>query len=274
MNSASLFALTLLAAMPALALNEISWVASTGLDTNTCIRTAPCKTFQHAHDQTNPGGIVKAVDAADYGIVSINKAITIDGNGVGAEIEAMGAPGISVSAGPVTIRDLTIHATGGGDGIDASGADIHVENVTITGVPRIGVNANAIPSGAVQMTAKNLTVTGATMIGIYIGGSSASIRDSMVRGTTGPGIRVASFSGQPPAVALIERTDVSFNTTGLQSDNNTTGAGATARISDLVITNNTTGISAVNGGQIITLRTNVLAGNSTDGSTPFSISLK
>jgi hypothetical protein len=56
--------------------------------------------------------------------------------------------------------------------------------------------------------------------------------------------------------------------------NNGGGAGATARVSDTVITGNGTGIYASNGGQIITLRTNMLAGNTTDGSTPFSISLK
>jgi hypothetical protein len=67
---------------------------------------------------------------------------------------------------------------------------------------------------------------------------------------------------------------LSFNSIGLQADNGPGGAGSTARISDSVITGNTTDISAVNGGQIITFRTNMLAGNSTDGSTPFSISLK
>jgi hypothetical protein len=67
---------------------------------------------------------------------------------------------------------------------------------------------------------------------------------------------------------------LSFNTTGLLSDNGTTGPGATARISDSVITGNNLGISAVNGGQIITFRTNMVAGNTTDGSTLFSTSLR
>jgi len=43
---------------------------------------------------------------------------------------------------------------------------------------------------------------------------------------------------------------------------------------DTVITGNTTGISALNGAQIISFRTNLLAGNGIDGATPFSISLK
>ena len=62
------------------------------------------------------------------------------------------------------------------------------------------------------------------------------------------------------------------NAIGLVVNNN--GAAATARISDCVITGNTTGVSTVNGGQIITFRNNAWAGNTTDGATPFSVSLK
>ena len=274
MKPVSIFARTLLADLPALAQNPISWVSSTGSG-NACTRTAPCANFQTAVNVTNAGGIVKAVDAADYNIVNIGKAITIDGNGVGAEIEVGAAfsAGISVSAGPVTISDLKIHTAANGYGITMGNADVHVENVTITGAPLYGVSANgtAFP---VHLTAKNLTITGASSAGIYIINASADIRDSVVRGTAGPGIYVRSLSSSPPAVALIERTALSFNTTGLVADNLPGGGGATVRISDSVITGNSTGISAVNGGQIITFRTNMLAGNSTDGSTPFSISLK
>src|SRR5215831_15068534 len=84
-----------------------SWVSSTGSDLNPCSRTAPCQTFQHAHDSAATNGIVKAVDAANYGPLNITKSITIDGNGVGAEIDvtAVGGLGINISGGPVTIKD-------------------------------------------------------------------------------------------------------------------------------------------------------------------------
>ena len=73
--------------------------------------------------------------------------------------------------------------------------------------------------------------------------------------------------------ALIERSRMISNATGLGVALGGAFA-ATARISDCVITANTTGVLTVGGGQIITLRNNTWAGNSTDGSTPFSISLK
>jgi hypothetical protein len=265
MNYTSIFALTLLATAPAVALNNISWVASTGDDTNPCIRTAPCKTFQTALNNTNPGGIIKAIDATDYGTVIVSKAITIDGNAVGAAIEAGNAVGIYIYAGPVTIRDLTIHLVPNGIGIETS-ADTHIENVLIAGGPIYGVYT----TGG-RLTAKNLTVTGVVgTTDVFILGASASIRDSVFRG--GQGVYVLSNAGSA-AVALIERSEMSFNSNGLVADN-TGGGGATVRISDCVITGNTNGVFTVNGGQIISFRTNMLAGNTTDGAIPFSVSLK
>jgi hypothetical protein len=55
---------------------------------------------------------------------------------------------------------------------------------------------------------------------------------------------------------------------------NNSGFAATARISDCVITGNATGVSTSGGGQIISFRNNTWAGNTTDGTTPFSVSLK
>ena len=44
--------MTLCAALPVLALNTESWVASYGSDANPCTRSSPCASFQHAHDMT------------------------------------------------------------------------------------------------------------------------------------------------------------------------------------------------------------------------------
>lgn len=178
-ENTSIFALTLLAAASALAQNNISWVASTGLDSPSCgARTAPCRTFQTAHDNTSAGGIIKAVDAANYGAPNVTKAITIDGNGVGAEIQVPTSAGIGINIvnGPVTIRDLTIQVFLTNIGIQAQ-ADTHIENVVIAGAPAYGV----ILGGSARLTAKNLTVIGATTTGLVIYSGSASIRDSVVR---------------------------------------------------------------------------------------------
>jgi hypothetical protein len=68
MNSTSVFALALLA-VPALAQPYgTSWVSHSGVDTGTCGLVAnPCKSFQIAIQHTNMNGIVKALDAGEYG---------------------------------------------------------------------------------------------------------------------------------------------------------------------------------------------------------------
>jgi hypothetical protein len=186
-------------------------------------------------------------------------------NGVGYD------PPIRIDAGvQVTIKNLKVQfnpappnpAT---PGIETSG-DTYLENVTVTGA--CCGNYGVLTHGS--LTAKNLTVTGVGS-GVNVQGGYASIRDSVFRGCQ-YGIDVLG-SGGSSATVLIERSDLSFNSVvGLRVDGS--GGAATARISDSVVTANTLGISAINAGQIITFRTNMLAGNTTDGSTPFSISLK
>ena len=67
------------AAAPAQALS-VTYVSGKGTDKGDCSSTAnPCRTFQFAHDQTLPAGEVKALDAADYGPVTVNKSISITG---------------------------------------------------------------------------------------------------------------------------------------------------------------------------------------------------
>jgi len=112
MKYTSIFALTLFAAVLALAQNDLSWVSQrSGLDTNSCTITVPCKTFQGAFYKTNSGGIIKALDAGEYGIVTIDKPITIDGNSVGASIDVTSpVPAVMVNTGgTVEIRNLGIH---------------------------------------------------------------------------------------------------------------------------------------------------------------------
>jgi hypothetical protein len=272
MKLVSILILTVCTAGSALAQSDVTWVASTGTNNVNCFRTTPCATFAQALAATNANGVIKTVDAADFGVVTITKNVTIDGIGPGATIGAGTGAGILIDnpGGQVTIRNLTINVSAGGYGVYVSSGDVHLENVLIVGAPAIGVFAGG-GSNPVHLTTKNVTVTNAAY-GIYIEGAAGSLRDSVIRGASNTGIYVVSIAGHG-ANALVERCDLSYNVTGLVADN-TGGPGATVRVSDTVITGNGTGISASSGGQIISFRTNMLAGNTTDGATPFSISLK
>jgi hypothetical protein len=275
MKVASIFALTVLAAVPVLAQNDISWVSQrTGVDNGACGPIAsPCKTFLWAALNTNNGGTIKALDAGEYGHVTIGQSIIIDGNGVGASVEATSVYGnaVSVLAGSrLEIRNLTIHVSSSCvcDGIVAFGNnDVHIENVTINGSPRWGV----VVANKSTATIHGLRVTNAGG-GIYVSGGTATITDSLVRGSlTG----IFADGTTSAAQFLIQGSKLISNGTGLLVENN--GSGATARISGNVITGNNIGISTSGGtlpGQIISFRDNAWAGNGADGTTPFSVSLK
>jgi hypothetical protein len=70
MKSTCLLSLTPFAAPSAQAQNDISWVASYGSDSNPCTQASPCRDFITAFGATKTGGIVKALDAADFGYVN------------------------------------------------------------------------------------------------------------------------------------------------------------------------------------------------------------
>jgi hypothetical protein len=168
MKYTSIFALTLFAAMSALAQNDLSWVSQrSGLDTNSCTITLPCKTFAGAYAKTNSGGIVKALDAGEYGTITITKPITIDGNGVGADIEGSSLAGMVVNgaSGPVEIRNLTIHVPASCScyGIESLTSSVSIENVSITGTPYGGLY---VYGGTA--TIHGLTVTGATPFSVSL----------------------------------------------------------------------------------------------------------
>jgi hypothetical protein len=275
MKYTSIFALTVLAAVPALAANDLSWVSHTGIDDNNtlCTTTSPCKTFAWAALNTNTGGTIKALDAGEYGHISIFRSIIIDGNGVGASIEASSAYGnaVSVTDGNLEIRNLTIHVSPSCvcDGIVIRN-DAHVENVTINGSPRWGVVVGYMGYKGTA-TIHGLRVTNAGG-GIYVSGGTATITDSLVRGSLF-GIFAEGTTGA--AQVLIQGSKLISNGTGLLVENN--GSAATARISGNVITGNNIGISTSGGtlpGQIISFRDNAWAGNGTDGVMPSIVQLK
>src|SRR5262245_44935120 len=86
---------------PAQALNTRSFISANGLDTNACTRTAPCRTLQKAHDETNSGGEISLLDPGGYGTVTITKAISIVNDGVGSTgiLVPSAGTGITINAG-------------------------------------------------------------------------------------------------------------------------------------------------------------------------------
>src|SRR5262249_38632595 len=128
---------------PAHAQQARSFVSGFGSDLNApnCTRTAPCRTFQKAHDNTLPSGEITVLDAGSFGSVIINRNISIINDGVGeaGALVSGGGVGITVNAGAndhVSLRGLTIKGLdfqyGGGNGIQFNtGKSLTIENCAI-----------------------------------------------------------------------------------------------------------------------------------------------
>jgi hypothetical protein len=177
--------------VPAHAQQARSFVSGLGSDLNApnCTRTAPCRTFQKAHDSTLPTGEITVLDAGSYGAVIINRAISIINDGVGeaGALVSGGGVGITVNAGAndrVSLRGLTIKgldpAFGGSNGIKFnSGASLTIENCVIRNQTGDGIQMlGALPANTrVPFTISNTFVADNGSNGILIQPSGTGVLD-------------------------------------------------------------------------------------------------
>jgi hypothetical protein len=200
------------------ALGQQTFVASTGVDTNPCSRTAPCRTFQAAVNAAPAGGVVIALDSAGFGSnVTVNKAIEIIAPaGVFAAITVFSGDGIDISAGTgiVLLRGVTVNNQGStGNGIvDTSAAVVHVESC----------NVNGFSNGATSGT--GLAVKGH---------GDVEVKDSIFRGND-QGISVQPSSGTALVVIDHCRLEASPSHNGLIAQD-----GATVTVRNTIAAANT-----------------------------------
>jgi hypothetical protein len=281
-----------------------TWVSGVGDDANPCSRTAPCKTFAGAISKTAPGGEINVLDPGGFGAVTITKALTISNDGVGsAGVLVSGTNGIVVSAGVsdvVVLRGLDIEGLGTGlAGIKVLQAGaVHVEKCTINNFTQIGIDFS--PTSATTATSQlfvSHTIirdnNGASSGGIRIKpGSNVNAR-AMIEETqlsnnnfglradasggglsTNVTVQGGSASGNLNASLVAVGGGTTLNTTihlmidGTAISNNGFGPradGATVRFGNTTVTGNGTGVSAVNGGQLLSYGNNRIDGNTADG---------
>lgn len=132
--------LGLAATAPAWSAQQRSFVKSTGVDTNPCTLTSPCRSFNVAIANTLTGGEVVILDTAGYGPMLIDKEIKIIGpTGVYGGISAItaGTDGITINAGDsdvVTLRGLDVTGLGGLNGINVLNADtVYIQATSVSG---------------------------------------------------------------------------------------------------------------------------------------------
>ena len=93
------------------------FVGAQGSDSNACTFTAPCRTFQHAHDVVAAGGEIDVLDPAGYGSLIIFKSISIQGHGYAGISVPHNGIGVFIVAGSTDIISLNgLLIDGGGAG--------------------------------------------------------------------------------------------------------------------------------------------------------------
>ncbi len=280
----------------------VRYVSSHGNNANKCTRDAPCRTLQRAINRSPVGGEVQVLDAGNYGnAVTINKSITISAIGVAATVGAVTVD----ADGPVVLRGLTLQGTGLGSvpGLNIIGAtSVHVVGCRIerfgSGGITIGVNdasifvsdtivranslhglAVAIGSSGQRVTIDNTRIEFNSLSGIVIsGGAQVAISRVAVSGNGVNGIGMTLGR-----VTVVASTIAHNGGRGFQVNNASTdltvessvvrgnfqqgllvGSGV-ARISNSVVTNNSTGLHRT-GGTLFSRGNNVVSGNATDTS--------
>ena len=269
-----------------------TWVSGVGDDANPCSRTAPCKTFAGAISKTAASGEISVLDPGGFGVVTITKAITINGDGTLAGILNAGTTGVIVNAGAndiVYLRNISINGAGTGlNGIRfLAGKALHVENCNIYGQGNNtagngnGIFVNLTATGLLfvkDTNIKNCAVSGVTAqatggvaggllehvriegepTGVSIGNNAfLSIRDSELNFNT-PGV---SISGSGTPTGSFDNCMLNNNVTAIN-----VGATGILNLSSSTLESNTTAVaSAAPGANLRSSGNNRLIGNTSDG---------
>lgn len=203
------------------------FVSGAGSDANPCTRWSPCRTFQQAHTLVTAGGEIIALDAADYGELTITKSVSVIGDGIYAGISATAGNAVTIATAGinVTLRSLLIEGLGtASTGVNASNfATLHIESCIINRF--VGGGIDIIPSGA--------------------GTRKVFIKDTVVR-NNGNGINLNNDNGTS-LVSNIEKT---------RSENNSNigfislANGSVATVRDCSASGNGTGYAAIDAGSM------------------------
>jgi hypothetical protein len=261
------------------------FVSVAGNDGNTCSNVpTPCRTFSGAISQVDAGGEVIVLDTGSYGGVTIGKSVKIN---VPAGVVAFTAQPIVINAGPsdvVVLRGLTVKAITQNVGIGitfTAGASLFVESCVVDGwhdgiivggpgtvyvtdstvrncgfsgvlvAPASGIAVVSIDRTRVQ---RNGLASNGCGLQVATGGQ-ASARDSAFTGNAFGACALSASS----AILNVDHSILSNNSVGLDAE-----AGATARFSYCLITQNSAfGVQNLSA-TIQSLGNSLVAGNASD----------
>jgi hypothetical protein len=229
-----------LAGMPAHA--QRVFVSSHGLDTNPCTVTAPCRTFQQAHNTVAANGEIDVLDPAGYGPLTITKGISIQAHGFGGITQAASCgtcAAITVSvttSDPVTLNGLLLDGAGTGFvglfitsgrsvqilnsvarhfqfGIGTSTStnesNLLIEDTVASDNQTYGIIVN--PSGDNAKATLNRITANNNSSGVFTGNAHATIANSVLSNNS-----TAGLLSQALSVTWLAKTVISGNVAGVQ----------------------------------------------------------
>jgi hypothetical protein len=293
----------LAAAAPAAAQASRTWVSGVGDDVNPCSRTAPCKTFAGAISKTASGGEINCLDPGGYGTLTITKAISIVCDYTEGGVAASGTTGMVINAGindVVLLSGLDIQGFGTGtNGIKFnSGGALHVRKTLIRGFTGFGIAFEPSTNAYFYADDVTLAANGSTSAGggilvrpVSTGSARLAITNAQLERNGSVGVRLDNSAGTGSGIfATIENADIDGSVDGLVTVSplanpslramivdsevtnssgfgiRTDGSGVILGVANTTITNNGTGVSAVNGSILGTYQNNRLNSNTSDGS--------
>jgi hypothetical protein len=247
------------------AASQRTFVRSDGADVGSCSLAAPCRSFNYAIGQTNPGGEVIILDTAGYGTIVINKSIKVIGPaGVYGGISVLGGvnptTGIVINAGDtddITLRGLDVNGVAGAPPLPLIGIDIqnagavHIEKSSVGNFPEDGgVCIKLTTAKTVRLYVVDSFLRHC-LTGVYANGSVVSASRSGVfidntrieRGFNANPLSASTGVWMQGFIALSLRNSmISRHTTAVQFDSGLANANNTLDIVNSELTQNTSGL--------------------------------
>ena len=246
-----------------------TFVASHGVDSNSCLLVSPCRSFGAAMAQTAPGGEIVVLDSAGYGAVTITQAVSITAPpGIYAGVSVFGGTGITVNAGTgnkVTLRGLTINGLGGTTGIAFQTGDaLYLDQVAVSGFGGGGVGLSAATGTATASLFIRKSAFRDNATGLKTGTTSGTLTLNIERTIFERNAIGADVQGN--TVGTIRASTFSAGGTGLSAGSAGSGQTVKLDVRDCTISDNSaTGIAAVapSSPSALTVISTLVSGNAT-----------
>lgn len=259
LNLLALAVLTLAFTSVASAQATRTWVSGVGDDANPCSRTAPCKTFAGAISKTADGGEIDCLDPGGFGAVTITKGITIDcDSGPGGTLVS-GTNGIVIAASAaqvVTLRSVNVVGLGTSpNGVQINSAkEVHLVDMNIKDFTNSCVNVTASATVILTIRDTQLSECGASGVSVSTtAGLAVGDFDHIAIWNATNGIAAGNASHLNVHGSTIFKTTTAINNNG--------GGGSAVSVVNNFLTNNTTAIQSIAGGNV-GVSGNVIIGSS------------